>query len=114
MEKYEIIEDKELNKLNITLRGRFSCVDYEQYIREYIRKSNYIEDKSNYTLEFNCDELEVTATDAIDSLEHSFSLYKGAGFSNIEFITSNNRHNSILNLQFNRLARKVGMKITIS
>lgn len=113
MKKYEFKKDMTTKKLNVKLKGQFNTEEGMEYIKGYLNQCNLIKNKSEYTLSVDCNEMGVTASDTTEALEYCFKLYKESNFKEVEFITSGNNSKVFLDMQFNRLARKVGLNIIL-
>lgn len=113
MKKYEFKKDILGKKLNVKLRGQFNTQEGMEYISEYNKQVDSLLKKEDYSLNIDCSEMKVTASDTTDALEYCFKLYKSAGFKNITFITKGNPTKTIMNMQFRRLGRNAGLNFEI-
>lgn len=111
MKKYEFKKDVLGKRLNIILRGQFNKDEGMAFIEDYSKQVKQIPKQSEYVLSVNCNEMLLTANDATDALEYCFKLYSESGFKAVEFITSGNKSEVFLNMQFARLGRKVGLQL---
>lgn len=109
MRKYEFKKDIVNKKLSVKLRGQFNTEEGMSYIKDYLNQTNLISNKGEYILSVDCNEMGVTASDTTEALEHCFKLYKESNFKTVEFITSGNKSKLFLDMQFNRIGRKVGL-----
>ena len=86
----------------IKLNGRFQQNSGMDYINQYnsIVKSINPEE---YTLRFDCTNLDVTPNDSVDMLQDCFNMYAKSNFKKVTAVL--NQKQSVLSMQFNRLAR---------
>ena len=110
MEKYSFNKNTLAETLDIIVQGVYTKEDAENYVKEYLEAISNI-NTSKYTLKFDCINLKVTPTDVVPQLQGCFELYKKAEFKKVIAIisASNNLSAGVMKLQFNRLAKTVGL-----
>lgn len=108
--KYEFKKDVLGRKLNVKLVGRFTEKKGFEYIEDYNKEIASITNRDSYTLSVDCNELALPDSKTTDALTYCFSLYKEAGFKEVEFIVSDNPHKFFFKTQFKRLGRNSGLE----
>lgn len=106
MNNRELNVDK-LKKIMIAKpKGTYTIEDAKQAIIDYQNTIKSIDPKQ-YTLEIDCQELNVTAPDTVPMLEKCFEMYNETGFKKIEFIVLED--SPIIKMQLGRIARKTNL-----
>lgn len=91
--------------IDMMVAGRFSQEKAEAFIKDYQSKVGGIK-ADEYTLKFDCRDLEIVTPEMIPSLENCFQMYKSSGFKKVEVGI---KKSPIIKMQINRLGRGVGM-----
>ena len=99
----KLVSDK---TIHIVLNGKFEKEDGLKYIEEYNSLIKTI-NPSEYTLRFDCTNLAVSANESLDILGDCFKMYSEANFKKVVAIVEQKQ--SVLSMQFNRLARNAGL-----
>lgn len=92
-------------ELQIVIVGNFTPEQAQQFVADYNKKVNSIP-ASEFTLRLDCTDLGVVTPELIPSLEYCYDMYKQSGFKKIIFEIANS---TIVKMQLNRIARKVGL-----
>lgn len=90
---------------NIKINGAMSVTDGMNFISQYKKNTGAIT-PSDYTLEFECEHLQVSTKDSAEKLEECFKMYKQSNFKKIVFKVGSN---SILKMQLNRIGKTIGL-----
>lgn len=88
------------------IEGTFSSEDGLNFISSYNKDLSTFNPKE-YTISFDCTELNVSTPDVTAILEQCYIMYKKSGFKKVTFKIKNN---PILKMQLNRLAKKTGLE----
>lgn len=91
--------------ISIKISGSMSVSDGMNFISQY-RKIVYAITPSQYTLEFDCKDLQVSTKDSVEKLEECFKLYKQDNFKKVVFKAGDN---AILKMQLNRIGKTAGL-----
>ena len=109
MGSYKMEVNKVKQEVNIAIIGSFTPEQAELFMKEYNRHINTIK-ATDFTLLIDCTDLTVVTPDLVPALEACYTLYESSKFNKVIFEIKNN---TIIKMQLNRIARKVGLKAEI-
>ena len=105
-EGYYSIKVNTIGKVvDMVVSGTFTPEKAQQFINDYQNRIGAIT-AENFTLKFDCTDLDVVTQDMIPDLEQCYQLYKSSGFKKVIFEI---KKNPIIKMQLSRIARKVGL-----
>lgn len=105
MGSYKMKVNKVKQEFNIAIIGSFTPEQAELFMKEYSSNVRSIK-ATDYTLRLDCTDLTVVTPDLVPALEACYTLYDSSKFNKVIFEIKNN---TIVKMQLNRIARKVGL-----
>ena len=103
---YSIQTNQAAKKVEMKISGTFTPQDYQNFVRDYAKMAASI-DAGSFTLEVDCREMDLLATEEVEKLKGSFVSYKETGFHKTVFIISPSQ--TIIKMQLARVAREAGL-----
>ncbi|MBU3204407.1 hypothetical protein [Clostridium algidicarnis] len=94
--------------LEIFTEGVFTPEDGAEYVKSYKAEVAKIT-PGEYTLKFDCSNLELNRPEVLPILQGCFEMYKVNNFKKIIATVGNSKNSVILKMQIGRLARTVGL-----
>lgn len=108
LKKFDFKRNDTTKVLEIFTEGVFTPEDGSEYVKSYkaeVEKINPVE----YTLKFDCSNLELNRPAVQPMLQDCFEMYKTNNFKKIIVTVGNSKNSAILKMQIGRLARTVGL-----
>ncbi|GGO03952.1 hypothetical protein [Saccharibacillus kuerlensis] len=103
---YSIQTNQAAKKVEMKVGGTFTPQDYQNFVRDYGKMASSI-DAPAFTLEVDCREMDLLASEEVDKLKGSFASYKETGFQKVIFVI--NTKQTIIKMQLGRVARDAGL-----
>lgn len=103
---YSIQTNQAAKKVEMKVSGTFTPQDYQNFVRDYAKMASSIDAKT-FTLEVDCRDMDLLATEEVEKLKGSFASYKETGFQKVIFIISTSQ--TIIKMQLARVAREAGL-----
>ncbi|RDW16186.1 hypothetical protein [Oceanobacillus chungangensis] len=91
--------------IDMTVSGSFTPEKAEEFVADYKRIVAGVK-ANEYTLKFDCRDLNVVTQEMIPPLEFCMKLYKESGFEKVEVGI---KKSAIIKMQLNRIARSAGL-----
>eukprot|EP00130_Batrachochytrium_dendrobatidis_P008605 XP_006683480.1 hypothetical protein BATDEDRAFT_28986 [Batrachochytrium dendrobatidis JAM81] len=102
---YEMKVNQGSKTIDMTVSGTFTPEKAQEFVADY--KLTVAGVKANeYTLKFDCRELDVVTQEMVPNLEFCMNLYQESGFEKVEVGI---KKSAIIKMQLNRIARNVGL-----
>lgn len=108
-DKFTINKLASSKTVKITLLGKFDESDALDFIKLYNSTLKSISTTSEYTLDFDCTKMPITPEGPL--LKDCIAMYKEGNFAKI--LVKVSQKQTILGMQFKRLAREVGLSIEL-
>ncbi|ABR36143.1 MULTISPECIES: hypothetical protein [Clostridium] len=109
MKKYQLSLDKAKKEINIRIWGMFEPNDANSFVEDFRKELSPIQ-TSEYVLNFDARELNVSRQEMLPMLEGCFQMYKACKFVKV---IANVGSNITLKMQLSRISRNTGLVIEI-
>lgn len=105
MGQYNISVKSDVKLLKITLGGKFTETDAQNFMKDFTSQVKTI-NPTDYVLAFDSSDLQVSQQEMLPILQNCFTTYKQIGFKkvNVNIGTS-----SVLKMQVNRVVKTAGL-----